>query len=266
VRARRRDAFAGLFEPLAQRYGVASLKRVEKCLRIHLQEEAPSRPDERQQPTFLYFPDLPAAPYLDRSLFPWIDALEGATPQIRRELLALLPSARGRERVFADEGVEEQNLRGYNAAPSWTGYYFFRHGERRAENCASCPATTAALARLPLIHVREHGPEVLFSLFTPGTHLLPHCGVTNARLVGHLPLVIPDHCALSVAGEEHVWQESRAVVFDDTYPHEAWNRSEQIRVVMIFDIWNPYLTEPERRALAELISAIGDFRQDVETA
>ena len=59
---------------------------------------------------------------------------------------------------------------------------------------------------------------------------------------------MPENCALNVGGELHEWQEGRVVVFDDTYEHEAWNRSERTRVILIFDMWNPYLTEPERAA------------------
>jgi aspartate beta-hydroxylase len=209
---------------------------------------------------------LPAAPYLDRSLFPWLEQLEASTAAIRAELMQLMPSAQGRERVFTSDELEHQNLAGIDTAPSWNGYYFYRHGERRDDNCGACPITAAALDALPLAHVREHGPEVLYSIFTPGTHLLPHRGVTNTRLVGHLPLVIPRDCALNVGGELHEWREGRVVVFDDTYEHEAWNRSDQVRVVMIFDIWNPYLTDVERRAVAHLVASIGDFRHATETA
>jgi aspartate beta-hydroxylase len=107
---------------------------------------------------------------------------------------------------------------------------------------------------------------VLFSVFTTGTHLLPHRGVTNTRVVGHLPLLVPEDCALSVGGEIHVWRPGEVVVFDDTYEHEAWNRSPRTRVVMIFDTWNPYLTEAERAAVTDLVTAIGDFRRAVNNA
>jgi aspartate beta-hydroxylase len=267
VRSGRRALFFNLVEPFAQRYGRDAMARVERCLRVYLNEERASSPDPRQQPTFLYFPDLPPAAYLDRSLFrPWIEELEAQTDAIRAELLQLLPSSAGRERVFTSEELERENLRGLDVPPSWNGYYFYRHGERREDNCASSPATAAALESLPLAHVREHGPEVLYSVFTPGTHLLPHRGVTNTRLVGHLPLLVPPDCALRVGGEVHEWKPGRVVVFDDTYEHEAWNRSPQTRVVMIFDIWNPHLTEAERAALAELVPGIGDFRKSMESA
>ena len=261
VRATRKAALAHLLEPLRQQHGRDSLERVEQCLRIYFKEQAPVYPDARQRPTFLYVPGLPPAAYLERSLFPWIQSLEAQTDAIRQELLQLLRSEAGRERVFTTEAVEQQNLRGLKSPPSWNGYYFYRHGERRDDNCAACPATARALELLPLSHVRDHGPEVLFSVFTAGTHLLPHRGVTNTRLVGHLPLLVPPDCALNVGGEVHEWREGRAVVFDDTYEHEAWNRSDRTRVVLIFDIWNPHLTEVERAAIEQLVSAIGDFRK-----
>jgi aspartate beta-hydroxylase len=266
VRQTARARYAALLEPLRERFGRDCLDRVEQCLRIYFKEEAPTYPDPRQKPTFLYFPGLPAAAYLPRSLFPWMEQLEAQTDAIRQELLQLLPGTTGRERVFTDAAVEQQNLRGLKSPPSWNGYYFYRHGQRRDENCAACPVTARTLDSLPLSHVREHGPEVLFSVFTAGTHLLPHRGVTNTRLVGHLPLLVPPDCALNVGGEVHAWQEGRAVVFDDTYEHEAWNRSDRTRVVLIFDIWNPYLTEAERAAIELLVPAIGDFRKAAEAA
>jgi len=264
VRERRLAGFAEILEPFVRQHGRGALRRVEQAVRIHLHMEQPSFPDPRQKPTFLFFPGLPATPYLDKGLIPEIEDLEARTDDIRSELQALLPSAEGRERVFHDGELEKENLRGLATPPSWNGYYFFRHGERRSDNCAACPKTTAALDALPLARVRGHGPEVLFSVFSPGTHLLPHCGVTNTRVTSHLPLMIPENCALRVGGEEHHWREGEVVVFDDTYDHEAWNRSSRTRVVMIFDMWNPFLTHVERAVLTELVVAMGEFRAGVE--
>jgi aspartate beta-hydroxylase len=264
VRKWRLAGFAEIMEPFAKTYGRGAMRRVEQAVRIHLHLEQPVYPDPRQKPSFLFFPGLPATPYLDKGLIPGIEDLEAATSGIRTELLALLPSSTGRERVFHAGELEEANLRGLDEPPSWNGYYFFRHGERRVENCAACPITAAALDALPLARVRGHGPEVLYSVFSPGTHLLPHRGVTNTRVVGHLPLMVPEDCALRVGGEDHHWREGEVVVFDDTYEHEAWNRSNQTRVVMIFDLWNPFLSAPERAVLAELVIAMGEFNATLE--
>jgi len=266
VRAGRRSLYFGLLEPLVAEFGRDGLGRVEKMLRIYLNEEQPVYLDARQQPTFLYFPDLPTTPYFERKLFPWIDAFEACTGDIQAELQALLRADAGSEAVFGSPELAAQNLRHPDGAPSWTGYYFYRHGERREANCAACPATSRALELPPLSRVREHGPEVLFSVFTAGTHLLPHRGVTNTRVVAHLPLIVPPDCALAVGGEVHAWREGRVVVFDDTYEHEAWNRSDRVRVVLIFDLWNPHLTELERAAVASIVVAIGEFRQATEAA
>jgi aspartate beta-hydroxylase len=119
---------------------------------------------------------------------------------------------------------------------------------------------------LPLVHIRGHAPEVLFSILTPGSHILKHHGVTNTRLVTHLPLMIPEDCAINVGGVEHAWQEGRCVTFDDTFEHEAWNKSDKVRAVMILDSWHPDLTEAERDAIALLVGGIGDFNQAAKVA
>ena len=83
--------------------------------------------------------------------------------------------------------------------------------------------------------------------------------MTNTRLVTHLPLIVPPDCALRVGGQTHVWQADHCVTFDDTFEHEAWNRSTQTRVVLILDSWNPDLSEAERAAVTDLVAVIGDF-------
>lgn len=267
VRHGQREVFERLLEPLRQQHGRAALGRVEACLAIYLGERQPDYPDTRQRPTFLYFPGLPPKPYFPRELFNWIGEYEARTGDIRAELLERLGAGAGagREAVFHEPAVAAQNLRNaIGAQPRWDGYYLYRHGERRDDNCAACPRTATALEALPLSRVPGHGPEVMFSVLEPGTHLLPHRGVTNTRLVLHLPLIVPPDCALNVAGQLHEWREGRAIVFDDTYEHEAWNRSKETRVVLIADIWNPHLTAAECAAVSELVVAMGELREAVD--
>lgn len=256
----RAELYDRIMAPLRQRYGMQEMARVDTCVAVYLGDRRADPPTGTQQPRFLYFPDLPSTPFLDTALVPELAALEAQTAVIQGELDAVLEQPAGQEQVFHNPALAAANLRGSRGAPSWTGFYFHRHGQVRAANAAACPQTFAALERLPLCRVREHGPETLFSVLTPGTHLLPHRGVTNTRVVGHLALRIPPDCVLRVAEIEHRWIEGRTVLFDDTYLHEAWNRSDRTRVVLIFDLWNPHLTPAERHALAELVAAIGDFR------
>jgi len=163
----RRRLFDQVLVPIRSRYGAGELARVENCLRVYLGERAPPYTDPRQRPSQMYFPDLPASPYFDRKLFGWADALEGQTAAIREELAAVLSEQRGREAVFHTEELARQNLRGGAAPPKWEGFYFYRHGERREDNCSRCPATDRALQMAPLMQVRDLGPEVMFSVLSP---------------------------------------------------------------------------------------------------
>jgi len=48
-------------------------------------------------------------------------------------------------------------------------------------------------------------------------------------------------------------------VFDDTIEHEAWNDSDQVRTILICDIWNPRLAEEERDMVAAVMAAMDAF-------
>jgi aspartate beta-hydroxylase len=267
VLAGRRSLFDGVLEPLRQRYGASELVRVEQCLAIYLGEQKAILPDSRQQPKFLYFPGVPSQPYYPRERFPWQAELEANTALIREELLSVLSQPQDFEPFLQTDSPQDTAdlLRSSSVhQPAWDAYFFYRHGERYDAHAARCPQTAALLDALPLARVREHSPETLYSVLAPGTHILPHRGVTNTRLVTHLPLIVPSDCALRVGGEVHQWQEGRCVTFDDTYLHEAWNNSAETRVVLILDTWNPDLSEAERAAVADLVGAIGDFNRASE--
>lgn len=261
VRAGRRQVLGKAMAPVYARHGQAALGRFSQCLAIQTGDSNARPDDPRQAPSMLYFPGLPAAPYYTRDAFPWLVEFERATAQIREELLALRAQDGQGERVFVSEAAQQLGLATHGGAPSWNGVYFWRHGERRGDSHARCPRTSTALEALPLVHIRGNAPEVMFSLLAPGTHILPHRGVTNTRVVCHLPLVVPEECALVVGGERHVWREGEAVLFDDTYEHEAWNRGASTRVVLIADVWNPHLTGAERDAVGILAAAVAEFNQ-----
>jgi aspartate beta-hydroxylase len=261
IDAGRRALFTGLLAPLAAAHGETALTRVMTCLDGYLSGETPNYPDPRQQPRFLYFPGLPTTAFFDRALFPWYAQLESNFAAIRAELDAVLADTRGIEPFLVFDAPEQASgyLAGDGAAPNWDAFFFYRHGVRNDANCARCPRTAALIDALPLVRIREHAPEICFSLLTPGTHILKHRGVTNTRLVTHLPLIVPEDCAIVVGGEKREWHEGECFTFDDTFEHEAWNRGSSTRVVMLIDCWNPHLSDVEREAVALLVAAIGDF-------
>ena len=99
----------------------------------------------------------------------------------------------------------------------------------------------------------------MFSILDAHTRIPPHVGVNNARLIAHLPLIVPPGCGFRVGAETRQWEPGKAFVFDDTIEHEAWNTSDQPRAVLILDIWNPYLSPAERDMVSALTAGVGEF-------
>ncbi|WP_315765122.1 aspartyl/asparaginyl beta-hydroxylase domain-containing protein [Sphingomonas sp. Y38-1Y] len=200
----------------------------------------------------LHFPFLPADEFFDRELFPWMAALEAHTPAIRAEAEALL-----RDGVVGivpyvaqDRGTPENKWSPLDRSFDWSVFYLWRFGARDDDHCRRCPATTGALEEtVPLAQMGRRTPNVFFSILKPHTRLPAHTGVSNARAIVHLPLIVPPSCGFRVGGETREWREGEAFAFDDTIEHEAWNDSDQPRVVLILDVWNPHLTGIERDLL-----------------
>jgi aspartate beta-hydroxylase len=209
----------------------------------------------QQQPTGSHFPYLPAIEYFDRSLFPWFEPLEMATPQIARELLSLWDE--GHEGftpyVTFDPTQPVNQWAELNHSPRWSAWFFWRDAVRQEENCARCPATAAVLDSIPMLDIPGKGPTVMFSILEPRTRIPPHTGTSNVRATVHLPLVVPEGCGFRVGSETREWRVGEAWGFDDTIEHEAWNDSDKPRAILIVDAWNPLLTEPERA----VVRAIG---------
>jgi len=262
VHVGRRALLFGAFEGLRQEYGASELKRVDRALTGYLREWNAAPRDPRQRPKFFYFPGLPDDPYHDPFLQPWAERLQAAFPEVRAEALRVIDEDR-RLPAFIEvpEGVRPGHLAGAASEPSWEALFFYRRGRRFDANHERCPRTSAILESIELCRIAEQAPEILFSVLRPGTHILPHHGVSNVRLVMHLPLIVPRDCALNLVGVgEHHWQEGRLVMFDDTFSHEAWNRSDQTRVVLLMDCWNPHLSAVEKKAVASLVEAISGLQ------
>jgi aspartate beta-hydroxylase len=251
--------FHDWLSPMVLKHGRDEMKRVAECLAMWLGEKPLVIADPRQKPSFLYFPGLPVSPVFRRESLSFAEAYEAQWEVIRDEMLAVLDDGREVQPFHFD--VPEER-RGALTRGAWDAYFFYDEGDRLDAHHAACPRTSAAIDALPLDRVRQHGPEMCFSVLRPGAHILPHRGVTNTRSVLHMGLVVPRDCALNLVGVEEVtWSEGRCWAFDDTYEHEAWNRSDTTRVVLLGDIWNPHLTLPERDAIADLVGTIGDFNR-----
>lgn len=221
-----------------------------------------------QQPVMLNFPRLPAIQFYDDDQFPWIGVLEAKADTIERELTALLRESAPGFRPYIDmpDNVPLNETAALNHSPDWSAYFFWDDGARVDAHCKRCPETAATLDAMPLANVPGFAPAAFFSSLTPGTRIAPHTGVTNARLIVHLGLIVPDGCTFRVGNETRSWRRGKAWVFDDTIEHEAHNASGQTRVVLIFDIWNPHLSQAERDLVCALLAAQREYYAAETTA
>ena len=210
-----------------------------------------------QQPRYYYFPGLASIPFHDRASFPFLDALEAATADIREELRAVMSGGPAFEPYLrSDPGRPRREQAGMLDNPDWGAFYLWKDGERMEENAARCPRTMRALESVPLCRVTNRSPSVLFSLLRPGAHIPAHNGMVNTRLICHLPLIVPQGCEFRVGNETRPWVEGKAWVFDDTIEHEAWNHGTETRVILLFEIWRPELAATERALVEAMFAAI----------
>lgn len=214
----------------------------------------------------LHVPRLPAITFYDDALFPWMRELESRTDAIKAELQAMIAS-RGDEFVpyiQYQPGDPVNQWDKLNHSRNWSGFHLYAHGQPVAEHLAQCPRTAEALALVDAVDIAGLCPNAMFSALAPGAHIPPHTGETNARLVAHLPLVVPDNCSYRVGYDWRQWREGKCWVFDDTLEHEARNDSDQLRVILMFDVWNPLLSLAEREMVTALAGAMRDYRAAVD--
>ncbi|HEY7638399.1 MAG TPA: aspartyl/asparaginyl beta-hydroxylase domain-containing protein [Steroidobacteraceae bacterium] len=211
----------------------------------------------QQEPLEYYFPNLPSIEFYERAECPWLEELEAVTEPMQRELATIL---REDQPGFApyihyDDHMPLDQWRELNHSPRWSAFHFYEKGQQIAERCTRAPATMQALSRLPQAQVPLRSPTALFSVLQPHTRIPPHTGIANFRLVVHLPLIVPPGCGFRVGGERREWRIGEAWAFDDTIEHEAWNDSDQTRIIFICDVWSPRLSPPERAAIGAIIAA-----------
>jgi ornithine lipid ester-linked acyl 2-hydroxylase len=202
---------------------------------------------------------LPDQPFFDPADFPWVRDVEENWKQIRAELDAVL-AYRDALPNFQDISTDQYNL---TDDDRWKTYFFYGYGFKSDANCARCPETTRLVESIP-------GMETaMFSILAPHKRIPPHDGPYKGVLRYHLGLLVPesgpDDVGIKVGGEVARWAEGKSLVFDDTFVHEAWNETDETRVVLFVDVVRE-LRQPMKTFNAIVIKAIGysPFIQDAK--
>jgi aspartate beta-hydroxylase len=242
---------------LAGAGGELAQRRLEEAIGVY----AGVRKVYQNEPLLLHYPRLPAIPFYPRELFPWLPELEAATPVIQAELAALLATRMDDfapyMQIPADAPVNQWEE--LNHSRRWSSLFLWKDGERQEAVCQACPRTAALLGGLPMAHQPGFAPTAMFSALEAKTHIPAHTGSTNVRLLCHLPLVLPGPARFRVGNDERAWKLGQAWIFDDTIEHEAWNDADELRVILIFDVWNPYLEPGERERINAMMAARNAF-------
>ncbi|AGY60471.1 aspartyl/asparaginyl beta-hydroxylase domain-containing protein [Gloeobacter kilaueensis] len=163
--------------------------------------------------------------FLKEADYPFIAMLEANWRTIRQELDQL-----GGEHFFA--WPEKQYY-----GEGWNIFALYTYGVALGKNCKLCPETARLVQQIPGM------ATAVFSSLAPGTHVRPHRGEPAGLLRYHLGLIVPEGCTLRVGPEQRSLREGGSMVFDDTTEHEAWNRSDRTRVVLLVDFKDPAATK-----------------------
>jgi aspartyl/asparaginyl beta-hydroxylase (cupin superfamily) len=140
---------------------------------------------------------------------------------------------------------------------NWDWHSYVLNGEVQPNFASACPKTASIIGELSehLFYgdtTDSHNPFgfTFFSTLHGKSYIKPHTGPMNLRLRIHLPLIVPQDtkpdafskhpktkCGLRVGDQIRTWKEGKAVVLDDSYEHEVWNETSDVRVLLLLDIW-----------------------------
>ncbi|MEZ5830939.1 MAG: aspartyl/asparaginyl beta-hydroxylase domain-containing protein [Dongiaceae bacterium] len=171
-------------------------------------------------------------PLLDPSVFPWKQRLEDNWEVIRDEALTVLDEQRAKIPLLRDLSPDHRRI----ADDRWKSFFLWGYGYRIEPNCDRCPRTAALVSTIPDLNT------ALFSILEPGAHIARHRGVTKHLLTCHLGLSVPadrENCRMQV--DKHIvsWESGKCLAFDDTYKHEIWNDTPEVRIILLIQVKRP---------------------------
>jgi aspartyl/asparaginyl beta-hydroxylase (cupin superfamily) len=213
-----------------------------------------------QRPVIFYMPGLPAAPIEPNARFPWTAILEAAWPVIREEYAAAL-RCNTTMTPYVPANTRDERWRDLRGQQDWSAIHLYKDAAR-TPFAYLFPRTLDALSAVDLVSINGVPVEAFFSRLRPGAHIPPHFGLTNSRVTVHLPIDAPPGCSIRVGKEEYSWRDGEIVAFDDSFEHEAWNRSDRDRVVLIFEAPHPDLSPAERMAVEYCYGARQNWLND----
>ena len=173
---------------------------------------------------------VPTTPYIPNDTMPELKLLENNWEVIRDEALHL-------NHLQQIKAPELHNDIGFNSffKYGWKRFYLKWYDARHPSAETLCPKTVALLNQIPSVKA------AMFAELPPGGQLNPHRDPFAGSLRYHLGLATPnsDLCYIDVDGIRHSWRDGKGVIFDETYVHDAYNRSPDNRIILFCDVERP---------------------------
>jgi len=193
--------------------------------------------------------DAPAILNTD-AVFPGGAVFAAAWENLRDEALAVAGMFDRIPRFH--EIMGEQAEISANDGRDWRMFVMKAYGVEVRSNLGRCPTLEALL---------DDHPEVLsatFSYLAPGKHVPLHRGPFRGVLRFHVGLSMPRDdkgelgATLWIDGVPHRLADGESLLWDDTYPHEVLNATDNVRVALLLDVWRPGMP-PDMAALSSLL-------------
>jgi ornithine lipid ester-linked acyl 2-hydroxylase len=175
---------------------------------------------------------IPTTPLIEKDVFDWTGPIGDNWQIIAEEVKSIL---RYRDAVPPLKEISPDHAR-IAADGNWRSFFLVGYGYEVAENCIRAPKTTELVRQIPNLN------SAFFSILEPGATIPRHRGVTRGLVTCHLGLIIPDafqKCTIQVENIDLNWEKGKWLIFDDSYPHEVHNDTDQRRVILLIQVKRP---------------------------
>jgi aspartate beta-hydroxylase len=155
------------------------------------------------------------------------------------------------------EVMREQKDISANDGRDWRMFMMKAYGAKVPENLARAPTVARLL---------DECPEVLsatFSYLAPGKHVPQHRGPFRGIMRFHVGLWMPRNAQgelgaiLWVDGVPHKLDNGDSMLWDDTYPHEVLNATDDVRIALLLDVWRPRMPADMAVLSSVIVGALG---------